>query len=156
VGKPSERIVVIEPHPVTGEVDRGQVLQVVSDFIGTLFAVGGKLQIAADRVIVGKVQVGEGAVEVGETQGLVLRYQSFSPARRSDEPAPPLEAHPPETLRDEIEAEVDAAFETDDDGGEDLTVDVDVDPRAAAPDRDDLLSEDEIRELQAREAAAHA
>jgi hypothetical protein len=92
VGKPSERIVVIEPHPVTGEVDRGQVLQVVSDFIGTLFAVGGKLQIAADRVIVGKVQVGEGAVEVGETQGLVLRYQSFSPARRSDEPAPPLEA----------------------------------------------------------------
>jgi hypothetical protein len=35
-------------------------------------------------------------------------------------------------------------------------VDVDVDPRAAAPDRDDLLSEDEIRELQAREAAAHA
>lgn len=137
MGKPSERIVIIESGP-DGEVDRGQVLQVVSDFIGTLFAVGGKLQIGADRVIVGEVQVGAGTAPIAETQGLVFRYQSFSPARSAEQPAPPLEQ--PE---DELEVAADEPV-----------VEVELDPIAAAPDRDDLLNEDEIRALQLAEQTA--
>lgn len=137
MGKPSERIVIIESGP-DGEVDRGQVLQVVSDFIGTLFAVGGKLQIGADRVIVGEVQVGSGTAPIAETQGLVFRYQSFSPARSAEQPAPPLEQ------QEQLEEPVD----------EPVAVDVELDPADAAPDRDDLLTDEEIRDLVAAEQAA--
>jgi hypothetical protein len=155
VGKPSERIVIIEQNPLTGEVDRQQVLQVVSDFIGTLFAVGGKLQIAADRVEIGEVLVGERPQKLAETQGLVIRYQSFAPARAAEaqpepleEPAEPLEPDAPltgEELADHFPAIPDGAVEHEP-GEIDLPV----------SDRGDLLTPDEIEALMAAERAAAA
>jgi hypothetical protein len=151
VGKPSERIYVIETDPITGEVDRAKVLQLVSDMIGALFAVGGKVQIAADRVEVGTIMVGERPQAIAETQGIVVRYQSFAPVRRHDAPAPPLEADADPTPA-ELEEHLAAAEEPAqaDDPAADFAPDPD-----RFPDDADLMSDEEIRaELEAEAAAA--
>jgi hypothetical protein len=151
VGKPSERIYIIETDPITGEVDRAKVLQLVSDMIGALFAVGGKVQIAADRVEVGTIMVGERPQAIAETQGIVVRYQSFAPVRRHDAPAPPLEADAdptPAELEERARGRGGARAGRRSGGG-----------LRAGPDRfpddADLMSDEEIRaELEAEAAAA--
>lgn len=144
MGKPSERIVIIQTDPITGEVDRQRVLQVAMDFIGALFAVGGKLQIGADRVVVGEVQVGDSVQPIAETHGLVFRYQSFSPARRTDGQLDPE----PEPVHDEPQAPTD--FEL---AAEPEPLEEDEAPTADFEDRDDLLSPEEIEEFRALERA---
>lgn len=151
MGKPSERIYIIEADPITGEVDRGKVLQTVSDFIGTLFAVGGKLQIAADRVAVGEVAVGESSQLIAETHAIVLRYQSFAPVRRADAVAEPLADPEPEELEAELERQADLEADLE-------AVDYEVSEPSAAefPDRADLLTEAQIAELERAERAGAA
>lgn len=155
MGKPSERIYIIEADPITGEVDRGKVLQTISDFIGTLFAVGGKLQIAADRVAVGEVMVGQSPQPIAETHALVIRYQSFAPIRNAAAPAPPLQeqqaelADPePAELEDHLER-LEREFEARADATEPV-VELEADP-SEFPDRSDLLTPAQIAQLEAAE-----
>jgi hypothetical protein len=107
VGKPSERIYVIETDPITGEVDRAKVLQLVSDMIGTLFAVGGKVQIAADRVEVGTVMVGEGAVRSRRRRGSWCATRASRRSRATTRRR--RRSRRRGDAGDEIEAEVEAA-----------------------------------------------
>lgn len=144
MGKPSERIYIIEADTITGEVDRGKVLQTVSDFIGTLFAVGGKLQIAADRVAVGEIAVGDSTQLIAETHAIVIRYQSFAPVRGAGAPAAPLSDPDPEPAELEAELEREAAYEVHE-------------PSVAEfPDRDDLLTPAQIAEIEQAERAGAA
>lgn len=160
MGKPSERIYVIESDPITGEVDRAKVLQLVSDMIGALFAVGGKVQIAADRVEVGTILVGDKQQAIAETQGIVVRYQSFAPVRRHDAAAPPLEEPADDPTPAELEQQL--ALEERRRAENNLEViagepepEVDFAPEPERfPEDADLLSEDEIRAELAAEAAS--
>lgn len=145
MGKPSERIYVIETDPITGEVDRAKVLQLVSDMIGALFAVGGKVQIAADRVEVGTIMVGDKPQAIAETQGIVVRYQSFAPVRRHDADPPPLEDADPTPVELEERLEAQAAIIEGDEPEVEFAPEPDRFPEDA-----DLLSEDEIRAELAR------
>jgi hypothetical protein len=144
VGKPSERIYIIEADPITGEVDRGKVLQTISDFIGTLFAVGGKLQIAADRVAVGEVAVGSSSQLIAETHAIVIRYQSFAPVRDARVAPEPLGDDPEP---DELEAELERQAEP-------VAVELPEPSADEFPDRGDLLTPAQIAELEAAEAGA--
>jgi hypothetical protein len=82
----AQRTIIIEPD-VEGRFDREKAADTLSDLLGTLITLGGKVEIVADRVRVGTLPPdGPGKLPepLGETVGLLISYRTIP--KLSDEP----------------------------------------------------------------------
>jgi hypothetical protein len=85
MSRAGERTVLIEPlvdEDGLMVADRARAANVLDDFLGTLLAVGGTLEVQADRVRIGEIPAahGEGKPMVlAETVGLIVRYVPSGP-----------------------------------------------------------------------------
>jgi hypothetical protein len=85
MSRAGERTVLIEPA-ITEDglmvADRGRAADVLNDFLGALLAVGGTLEVQADRVRIGEIpgaHDGQRPTVLAETVGLIVRYSPSSP-----------------------------------------------------------------------------
>ena len=85
MSRAGERTVLIEPA-ITEDglmvADRGRAAEVLNDFLGALLAVGGTLEVQADRVRIGEIpgaHDGQKPTVLAETVGLIVRYAPSSP-----------------------------------------------------------------------------
>jgi hypothetical protein len=79
VSASSTRTIIIEPLP-SGEFDHERAADVLSDLLGTLKILGGKVEVLADRIKVGELppeREGKFAEPLGETVGLVISYRTL-------------------------------------------------------------------------------
>lgn len=95
----AKRTWYVPTDPETGAVDRERALELLANLEGTLFEVGGMVNIATERV-----QIGELAGKpVAVTSALIVEWQAFSPMVRADQPPAPAEDEL--ELEDELEDE---------------------------------------------------
>jgi hypothetical protein len=114
MSRAAERLIVIEPlYTEDGLMveDRARVEGTLTDLLGTLAAVGGKIEVMADRVKVGEIPGQDRPTVIAETVGYIVRYTASAPlnassitaaamaaARRDDEPEMPETLSPAEAL----------------------------------------------------------
>ena len=85
MSRAGERTVLIEPAMTEDGLmvaDRGRAADVLNDFLGALLAMGGTLEVQADRVRIGEIpgaHDGQKPTVLAETVGLIVRYSPSGP-----------------------------------------------------------------------------
>lgn len=75
----AQRTIIIEPLE-NGAFDRQEAADTLSDLLGTLITLGGKVEILADRVKIGELppeREGKMPEPLGVTVGLVISYRTL-------------------------------------------------------------------------------